>query len=357
MAPSSVAIVGGGPAGGAAALELARAGVRVCVYDSTRPVGEKIGETLPPNAMPLLRHLGLAGPAFEQTHLPSHGIRCVWGSPTPLDRDFLFERHGSGWHLDRRRFEQSLIDVARRHGAEWRSGATVRFPQYHGGRWRFSVNGREEFADALVDATGRACTIARALGIRRVFDDRLVGVACVYEATCREITDSFTLIEAAQEGWWYSAVVPGGKVVVVFFTDADLTCYRTARTANGFSHLMQLTRYTRDRLAHCQCRATQTPANLPAGDSHLSSVGGPAWLAAGDAAAAFDPLSSYGIVHAIGSGYYAARTLYGAYTLPEYADLISHTWLTCRQGVSFLYDLERRWPAEPFWRRRRSVAR
>ena len=31
--------------------------------------------------------------------------------------------------------------------------------------------------------------------------------------------DSTTLIEAVKKGWWYSAVIPSGCRVVVFFTD------------------------------------------------------------------------------------------------------------------------------------------
>jgi flavin-dependent dehydrogenase len=46
----------------------------------------------------------------------------------------------------------------------------------------------------------------------------------------------------------------------------------------------------------------------PANVSVLEPVCGDGWLACGDAAATFDPLSGYGLGFAIGTGYAAARS-------------------------------------------------
>jgi hypothetical protein len=45
-------------------------------------------------------------------HLPSHGIQAAWGSAELFDTDFIFNPYGTGWHLDRRRFDAMLASHA-----------------------------------------------------------------------------------------------------------------------------------------------------------------------------------------------------------------------------------------------------
>ena len=47
---TTILVLGGGPAGGAAALELAQAGCHVVLLERQPMLGWKIGETLPPEA-------------------------------------------------------------------------------------------------------------------------------------------------------------------------------------------------------------------------------------------------------------------------------------------------------------------
>ena len=84
---------------------------------------------------------------------------------------------------------------------------------------------------------------------------------------------------------------------------------------------------------------------------------GEGWIAAGEAAVGFDPLSSMGIGYAIASGIQAARIAAG--TLGgdrEHAQLFAadvrrhyDAYLARRQAY---YAIEQRWPESPFWKRR-----
>ena len=56
---ATVAILGGGPAGASAALELARLGIDTLLIEQTDGSGNPVGECLAPSANPLLRQLGL----------------------------------------------------------------------------------------------------------------------------------------------------------------------------------------------------------------------------------------------------------------------------------------------------------
>jgi choline dehydrogenase-like flavoprotein len=103
--PLDVAVIGGGPAGAAAAITMAREGLRVGVLDRAGRHLPKVGETLPPRAASVLQDLGVWGRFRTDDHLPSYGNRSAWGTPQVQEYDFILDVHGRGWHLDRGRFD------------------------------------------------------------------------------------------------------------------------------------------------------------------------------------------------------------------------------------------------------------
>jgi flavin-dependent dehydrogenase len=362
MSAPGVFIIGGGPAGAAVALALARRGLSPVVLEAQTGPRLKVGECLPPSANPLLDAFGLTDGMRGAGHLLSHGNRFVWGSGTPAERDFICGTRGAGWRLDRRRFEEGLAAAAVEAGADWRYGQRLAAcPRAAGGGWRLEVEtpqGAATYeADFVVDASGRSARLARGLGARRVLYDRLVGVAAYFETRAGENGDSFTLVEAVASGWWYSARLPGGKLVVVYMTDGDLLEGPAARTAEGWLALLGAAEQTARRVAEAGGSAPTLPRVVPADTSRLTSVAGEGWLAAGDAAVAYDPLASHGITMALGGGFHAAEAVFeylgGRRDAPRrYAALIDRAFAQYLLMRYEHYRAERRWPQEPFWRRR-----
>jgi len=92
-----------------------------------------------------------------------------------------------------------------------------------------------------------------------------------------------------------------------------------------------------------------------AATAHLDRVGGDGWLATGDAAACFDPLSSQGILTAVLMGREAGSAVTeGAGAPARYAARYERLLAEHLAGRADYYELERRWPDAPFWARRRS---
>jgi hypothetical protein len=99
----------------------------------------------------------------------------------------------------------------------------------------------------------------------------------------------------------------------------------------------------------------------PANSSRLTDVTGEAWLATGDAAVAYDPLSSQGILCALLTGLRAATAIRewltdGSGAMQRYADYIEQVYAEYRHNQAAYYAMERRWPSSTFWRRRHGTA-
>ena len=140
-------------------------------------------------------------------------------------------------------------------------------------------------------------------------------------------------------------------------TDADLLPRSRASWRAFRDARLQLTTHTRARLHGHQLEA---PYLVAANTSRLDCVGGRGWLAAGDAAAAFDPLSSQGLRQALDSGCRAgeavSRQLDGENdAIGEYERGTTQVFRDYVRLHALYYGRERRWPQSVFWRRRHAV--
>jgi len=368
-----VVIVGGGPAGAAVALALARSGVSPIVLESQSSPRLKVGECLPPNINPLLDHFGLTERLRERGNLTSPGNQFVWGSDSLEERNFIFGTAGDGWRLDRQAFEEELMCAAVEEGARWRSGRRlVTCSREKPGRLKLLVKGPDGVetyrADFVVDATGRKAQLARSLGARRVVYDRLIGIASYFPGLTGKETpseeDSFTLVEAVDSGWWYSSRLPDGKLIAVYMSDGDLLDHKGSivpRQADGWLALLNQAKYTCRRTCRYGGGLPTPPRILAAHTVRLTTVGGNGWLAVGDSAAGFDPLASHGISMAMGSGFHAASAIVD-YLNGRHDALRAYERLIDRAFAHYLlmrhdaYSREQRWSHEPFWHRRHAPA-
>jgi flavin-dependent dehydrogenase len=368
-----VVILGGGPAGAAAAITLARAGRSVVVIEKSQYEQARIGETLPPTARLSLAKLGVWEPFLAAGHLPSPGVQSVWGEDGVYEQHFIFNPYGHGWHLDRRRFDTMLAHAARQAGARFWCGAQLGscLPLAAGG-WQVEViagvpgNGRRQHlrATCVIDATGRAAVVARQHGAKRINTDRLVGLAGVLAPRSREGAgpeneyDACTLVEACAEGWWYSALLPCAQLLAVYMTDADLLPRHRGLWRAFWHARLQQTTHTQARL--CAFDLQAGPRVVAANSSRLESVSGDGWVAVGDAAMAFDPLSSQGLTHALASGIRAGEALDGRLAgevtaMGEYDRKANEVLRAYAQLRGVYYGREQRWPQSVFWRRRHAL--
>jgi flavin-dependent dehydrogenase len=346
--PFDAAVVGGGPAGATVALCLARRGWKVCLFEATAFDTERYGETLPPEINPLLRELDLFDEFCALAPLESPGIVSVWNGP-PQEQDYLRNPHGPGWHIDRNRFDAMLCRQAVAAGAVSFERCRAYVGPGDADWWRVG----EIRARVLVDAAGRN-------GLRvgpdaeRQTEDRLLAIVLRLTYPAGRPPDLRTYVESAPAGWWYSAPLPQGETIAMFFTDCDVYARQGVVLAEQLAHAS----LTRSRLLGAESAGTRT---VYAASSCRAKIAGEAWLAVGDSAASYDPLSGMGIVKALRHGANAAIAVDGCLRgapglLPEYAALVRAEFDAYVLQRRAHYAAEKRWAGQEFWDKRREPA-
>jgi flavin-dependent dehydrogenase len=349
-----VIVAGAGPAGLALALELSREpALSVAIVDSLRPLRTRLGETLSPDAGPLLAYLGVDAFAAGE-HARCQGTIAVWGTDEPHYNDFLYHLSGHGWRLERERFDAALAKEARRRGVVWIEGQ-VGSVSRENDDWQVTIGDATVSARIIVDATGRQAIIAQRLGAKRIVADTLVGIAGVFESTHAIIEERWALIETRRDGWGYSAVLPDGRIAVVAMTDSDLAHTARLHDAHAWREWIEELPRIRERVAGATL--VEGPSVASSASHQLDRLTGDGWLAVGDAATALDPLSSQGISKALRSGIRAAQAIRerlagDSRSFESYATAIAAEYEAYLSARNRYYAMERRWNDAPFWQRR-----
>lgn len=303
--------------------------------------------------------MGLWEGFLADGHAPRYLHRGAWGDEEPVERHALADPDGHGWRLDRARFERRLRATALARGATLLAPARPVGLTREDGGWRVRLTAegapRVLRASLVIDASGRGSRLMSAHGAQRKVHDRLV---CAWLRTQTDLPEGITQIEAAADGWWYATSLPRGEALVAFHTDADLPAARLARdrvallnTARALPMLGPLLTATAWEVAASgYCAAHGASLRPPAAHD---------WVAVGDAALAFDPLSSQGLFNALYTGLAGAETADRLLSgddeaAADYVEELGRVGRAYTRHLDAWYGLERRWSDALFWRRRQA---
>ena len=365
----SIIVIGGGPVGAVAAYLLAKRGLTVYLVKRSSKSNDKAGETFPPAANRLLQQLGLQTLLEQGGHLRCPGNQSTFGSTELMDVDFIYSPNGLGWHLDRRHFEEQLLTLARDQGVNIINNHHVRDIQRKRGHWHLALQPEQTSASAnaqkhtltgdyLIDASGVARVLLRQQRIEIQHHDQLAARIGVFQ-TDTPIRDHRTLVEATQDGWWYSSSTPNNKRIVMFFSDADQRAFKLKNKAPSFMAGVKTTNFIMKKL-QSECSDSDWNTRLtfftePAHSSRAHCIQGDHWCAIGDAAMTFDPLSSQGLWTGFESARKAADMIVkkneGVHT-DEYSRWSEALYQDYLAEKKKFYSMEKRWRNSVFWQRR-----
>jgi flavin-dependent dehydrogenase len=314
-----VVVVGAAPAGSTMALLLARSGVRTTLLDSRRHVMPTAWETHPCIARTVITRLGL------------------WDSIL----------------LDGSTFDCSLIKTAEAAGAFVFHAARLLDCEFgRDGRRKLSVAQGDSikhlFAGYLVDATGHCRGNALQRLSRSISFDRLIGIQAFFP--CARSTP-YSIVEATEDGWFFSAA-HSDRISITYFTDADIYSTSSQTPEACLASRLHAASLTRSRLS-----GTLLPQRayiVSVATVRRVEVCGDHWIAIGDAALAFDPLSSLGVFKALDSAERAAASIVNANGL-DYRNWSRITFERYLPHRNSFYSDERRWERSLFWARRHTT--
>lgn len=358
---SRIAIIGAGPAGCATALALAaQSGHEVHLFEAGSHTRARIGESLAPDAAPLLQQLGVFEDFLRQGHAPCPGSAAAWQEPALGHFDYLSCPHGPGWHLDRTGFERWLALHAVQRGNRLHRQHRLQAAQAApGGGYRLDFRTpegeRSHHFDWVVDAAGLAAPFATRIGVARHMFDELICLHVRFESAPAAFPAQ-SLIEATAYGWWYAARLPGDGLIVMLAT--DLSVMRALRLDQADRWLQALAS-TRELGPRLRSASPNSPMQLSfAATSQLDACTGPGWLAAGDAACSLDPICARGLHRALQQGCQAASALAdgcSAAALTRYQQQLQREFSLQLGLQRALYAQQQRWPQSAFWQRRRAL--
>jgi flavin-dependent dehydrogenase len=348
-----VLIVGGGPAGAAAATLLARWGHGVRLLATPARRAPDLGESIPPSAHKLLDVLGVRAAIDAAPFIRSSGNTVWWGSDTP--RVESFAAAVPGWQVTRTALATILLDHAQAAGAD------VHWVRGH------SATAKGDDAAFVLDCTGRTGLLARARGLR-IQDATFRTVAMVGlwvgERPFALPDPSHTLIESYDGGWAWSVPKSRDERFVAVMVDPrrmDGPGPAESGLKPGLAlYREQLGRTRQMARMIADARLTADPSGWDASMYHARRYVDDRVLLVGDAASFLDPLSSAGIKKALASGWLAAVAVHTALLRPAMHDVAlaffaareAEVYASFRSMTKRFFSEAAAGHAHPFWRDR-----
>ncbi len=297
-----VLVVGGGPAGSAAAISCAQRGLRVAQLEGQGFPRFRPGESLHPGIEPLLQQLGVADQVCSQGTIRFPGQWVQWDGP-PRFSGFGEDLAGPwlGFQIARARLDAELLQRAEMLGVRVLQPCRARRLLTHDRR----VIGLESdsgplFAPYLIDASGATGWLSRqfSLKVRRHSPQLIARYG--YLKGCIDPYEQTPHLRADPDGWTWVARV---EDQLLHWTRL---CFdkSSPKSRSVPEHLQRLPFAGSIRGADVSWRIS-------------AALAGAGFFTVGDAASVLDPAASHGVLKALMTGMQAAQAVFDCLQQPD----------------------------------------
>ena len=266
-------ILGGGPAGCAAAIFARSQGLPVIVIDVPKRARRLPGETVHPGVEPLLKQLGVWEAVLS---CGFHRHTGIWR--VALNGDRHFEEYGrdhngawKGFQLDRVLFHKILREKAISLGVDWIETKSISLGRRDRQGWVIDTSSGPAKAEVLMDATGRRAWLADQIGLTPELSTETKKMHFGWVTGNDQIVDGNPVFVQSDDGWDWISPIATNRVAWIKL--------RNGSCCKGLDVTPRIFR---------ECAGTN-------------------WFLIGDAACLTTPASGNGVLRAIMSGMLAAH--------------------------------------------------
>lgn len=313
-----VVVIGGGPAGSAAAILLAELGHDVLICEALDSPRVHVGESLIPAANRTLARLGMTARMDELSCPQKFGVQFY--SQTKAGRPFYFEEASDPelhqtWQVRRSAFDAAMLERAVECGAELRIKTQVRDVELDEAGDRvvaariLGPDGVERRVPArmVLDASGQRGLLAKRFDVREHIDGLRNAAAWAHfdGVQLDEGTDagSTLIYRVSTSTWFWLIPVPGSVSIGVVMPMDELRDYGR-NPVEILDAALEACPMLQMRMKNAK---RSTPVRFNRDFSYrATSDGGRGWALVGDALGFMDPVYSSGLFLALHSAELAA---------------------------------------------------
>jgi flavin-dependent dehydrogenase len=355
---AEICVIGGGPAGAAVAIRLARLGHDVVLIERSAFPRPRIGEALAPSIWTVLDVLGISDVVAQAGFVRATHSILRWAGD---EQDVPQPPGRSGLMVDRGRFDAILLGRAKEAGVRVLQPARAKPPRASTSGWIVPVECEQgEFcveAPFLVDAAGRYSNIRRTEPPTGPLTAALSG-----HWRDTSLVPGPSRVEAGASCWYWGAPRPDGAFCAMVFVDSEQCRGRRRDIEAHYRERLSQSRL----LSACLDGALEGGVRLHDATPHQSAVCVTAnSIKVGEASFSLDPLSSQGVQAAMSSGIQAAIVVHTMLTRPEdteaaktfYRDACKDTVARHRAAAARHYAAALGAAPTSFWRERAAPVR
>ncbi len=348
--PTSVAIIGAGPAGCTLACLLALRGMEPVVFDDERRPSLLVGESLIPSVVPVLRKLGIEDRVREfSTYKPGASFFHGGGARLHFSfRDRGKKAPGYAYNVPRPRFDSLLRERAIELGVKFVDQraklivSTNPVREMELSPESLDLAELKDHPDWLIDGTGRSRLFARTLGLpaARGGRDDVAYFAHFENFAHDEVDPGQIIISVLENGWSWRIPLPG-KLSVGIVIDKNAARNLGANPIERLEAAIDSEPLLREKGKNAR-RVTDvmsyTNYQLIGDQAH-----GKGWIMLGDAFGFVDPMLSPGLFMALESACLLDNLVFSK-TNPNVADLNRYcaelkNWHSSWQElITYFYD-------------------
>lgn len=363
-----VGIIGGGPAGSSTASYLAKAGLKVVVFEGDLFPRDHVGESLVPATTRVFKEIGFLH-KMEQARFPRK-FGAAW---TAADRSPVYQHQWKGlepdcnamiefadraqdgvdlnytFHVDRSKFDTMLLQHAHELGAEVCEGVRVKSVDFDNrARVHFRVAGKDMSVDCgmVVDASGRRTVLGNQLKLKikdPVFDQ--YAIHTWFEDFDRsklathphQVEYIFIHFLPLTNSWVWQIPITDTITSLGVVTQKKYFAGRREERETFFWEALK----SRPELYAAVKASKQLKPFKDEGDYSyaMKQITGDHYALVGDAARFVDPIFSTGVSIAMSSGRFVARDIIAAAESGNYKEESFRTYSeTLRRGTKNWYD-------------------